>query len=134
MSVMKKFTLLSLATAVVLGLSASPAVALPPYNMAFLKVYAGSPIEAPAKEAKCDVCHYGTDKVHRNDFGLALSKLGITRDAYAELRKDQKKLAAVLEEAFRKVEDEKSVSGVTFGELIKAGKLPGTTPEGAEDS
>lgn len=131
---MNKSTLLSLSLAIVSGLAASSAYALPPINMAFLDAYKSSPIAALAREARCDVCHVGPEQETRNDYGLTLLRLGVTQEAFMELRRDQEKLAEFFNEAFKKAEEEESVSGVKFGELIRSGRLPGTPPEAAEGS
>ena len=75
------------------------------------------------------MCHYGKSKKNRNDYGMALSKL-LDKDNYktARIKEEPEQVDKELTEAFTKVEKEKSVSGTTFGDLIKAGKLPGTEP------
>ncbi len=45
---------------------------------------------------------------------------------------DLVELKKKIEDAFGAAEKEKSVGGETFGDRIKAGKLPGTAPEGEE--
>ena len=50
-------------------------------------------------------------------------------EQYKELKKDKEALAKVIDEALEKVLKEKSASGESFGDRIKAGKLPGTNPE-----
>ncbi len=116
-----------------LGLFTQSAFALPAVCKQFLeKAYADSPIAAAAKEAKCNICHYGKSKKNRNDYGKCLRELGVTKENYEKLKDDPEKLEATLNEIFKKAEAAKSVSGKTFGELIKSGKLPGTAPEGEE--
>ncbi|MFO0901637.1 MAG: hypothetical protein U0939_01485 [Pirellulales bacterium] len=87
--------------------------ARPPYLKEFMGHY------AEVKEAgtvKCGVCHPGMDKKEKNDYGIALGK------AIGKNEKDPAKI----KEAFLKVEGEKSgTEGKTFGELLKAGHLPG---------
>ena len=102
----------ALMAALFLGFGSS-ADARPNYNKAFQAKY---PDLAAAKEAKCNVCHEGKDKKVRNDFGMAFSK---------DL--DGKKVmdAAKIDAALDKVASEPSaVSGKTYGDLIKEGKLP----------
>jgi len=71
-------------------------------------------------KAKCNVCHVGTNKKTRNDYGKALSTLLKKTDA-----KNTEKIQKVLDQ----VAGEKSITGddssPTFGDLIKQGKLPG---------
>jgi len=129
---MKKLAV-SLLSVFVLGIFTQSAWALPAVAKIWLEdAYAKSPVIEAAKEAKCDVCHYGASKKSRNDYGVALSKVGVTQANYNKLKGDQDKLAQILKAMFKKVESAKSVSGKTFGELIKEGKLPGTPPEGED--
>lgn len=66
----------------------------------------------------CNVCHPEKDKKKRNNFGLALSKALTKKN---ETDEDK------IKEALTKTEGEKSATdGKTFGDLIKAGELPGT--------
>jgi hypothetical protein len=72
------------------------------------------------KKTKCAVCHPTVDnkkKKKRNNYGKALAKaIGKAN------QKDKAKVAA----AMTKIEKEKSATkDMTFGDLIKAGKLPG---------
>lgn len=113
----KRFTtagFLMLATAVALCLSiGSPAAARPNYNKAFQAKY---PDLAAAKEAKCGVCHAGMDKKVRNDYGKAVGKaLG------AKKVTDATKIDNALDTA---AGEASAISGKTFGDLIKDGKLP----------
>jgi hypothetical protein len=127
---MKKLAV-SLLSVFVLGVFTQSAFALPAVAKLWIEdAYAKSPVVEAAKEAKCNVCHFGTSKKNRNDYGQALSSLGVTKENYDALKGDQDKLNAALKDLFKKGEAAKSVSGKTFGELIKEGKLPGTAPEG----
>lgn len=69
-------------------------------------------------KVSCAVCHPSKSKKDRNNYGAALTKaLG------AKKVKDTAKIKAALE----KIGKEKSATeGKTFGDLIKAGELPGT--------
>lgn len=68
----------------------------------------------------CAICHPVKDKKKRNDYGVALTKtLG------AKNVKDADKI----KEALTKAESEKNKDGKTYGELIKAGDLPGGKDE-----
>jgi hypothetical protein len=111
---------------------ANVAFARTEYRKQFLASYEESKIFEAATEAKCFVCHYGKSKENRNDYGTALSK-HLDEDWYKENRRDKEALAKKVEEALKKAEKAKSVSGVEFGELIKQGKLPGTAPEEEEE-
>jgi hypothetical protein len=103
----------------------------PDYRKQFEDAYKGSKIASALQDAKCNVCHYGKEKKNRNDYGVALSKL-LTEKSYKELKTKPEELNKKIKEAFKKVSTEKSSGGKTFGELIDAGKLPGTPPAGAQ--
>jgi hypothetical protein len=118
---MKKFVsvavLAGAALAVFVGFSGKTAKAIPPFKKEWDGMYAkdGAPIAKVAAEAKCNICHKGTDKKMRNGYGMAISSL------IKKTEKDPEKIR----EALTKVEGMKSSDGKTFGELIKEGKLPG---------
>ncbi|MGB4739433.1 MAG: hypothetical protein WBH50_14645 [Fuerstiella sp.] len=60
------------------------------------------------------------DKKKRNDYGVALTKT---------LGEKNVKDADKIKEALTKAEAEKNADGKTYGELIKAGELPGKAEE-----
>ena len=79
---------------------------------------------------KCNVCHYGTKKTDRNNYGQAfgktLSEL-IEKNGGSEKERTNVKDLEKVKEALKKAEEEKSaVKDKTFGELIKDKKLPAT--------
>ncbi len=112
----------------VLALSVNGAGARPLYNTEFKGKYYkpdGTDVEKElAKKidmAKCLVCHGKKDgkedKKVRNDYGKALGKL---------LNKDDAKNKEKIKKALDTVYNEKVPDGTeTFGDRIKAGKLPG---------
>jgi hypothetical protein len=119
------------------NLLVSSASALPPFKKAFEQRYAGDTssdeFKAAVKAAGCNVCHVkgSMDKKARNPYGMALAKItgGHAKKDLDALSDDGKKakmeeLLKKLDEAFTTVEAQKSASGKTYGELIKAGKLP----------
>ncbi len=103
--------------------------ARPQYKKEHDAKYKGSSIEAALEEVKCNACHYGKKKTDRNDYGQALVKAGLTKESFMEKKGDEKGLAKHIQESLEKALKEKSEGGQTFGDLIKAGKLPGTNPE-----
>ena len=103
-----------------LSVNLEKARARPNFPGVFAKQYPG--LKAQVKKVKCAVCHPKANnkkKKIRNSYGKALKKaLGAAKV------KDKKKIAAAME----KIEKQKSaVKGKSFGDLIKAGKLPGST-------
>jgi cytochrome c2 len=101
------------AVVILLSAVANRAEARPMYLKAFAGKY--DALKAEATKQKCNVCHFGKTKKNRNDFGSALMK---------HTGKNQKSMKDI-EAALVKTESEKNAKGVTFGSLIKAGKLPG---------
>ena len=128
---MKKAGILTLCgmVAAMLVCMAGTADARPDYKKAHDAKHKGSKIESALADAKCNACHYGKKKSDRNDYGKALIKVGLTEEKYKELKKtDKPAFEKLIKESLEKVLKEKSESGKTFGELIEAGKLPGTNP------
>jgi hypothetical protein len=122
------------------NLLVSPASALPQFKKAFEEKYVANSGSDEFKEAfktaGCNVCHVkgAKDKKSRNAYGLALSKI-IGGHAKAEWdtakaggedagKAKMDEILKKLDDAFTKVEGQKSASGKTYGDLIKAGKLP----------
>ena len=103
-----------------LSVNLEKAQARPNFPRVFVKQYPG--LKDQYKKVKCAVCHpkeNNKKKKIRNNYGKALQKaLGSTKV------KDKKKIAAAME----KIEKQDSaVKGMSFGDLIKAGKLPAST-------
>lgn len=120
------------------------ASALPPLPKYIEEHYAASPEHAKYVEMykalemdhKCDACHKpGADKKAKghalNDYGDAVHKHFKHRDFNKadKLGKDNPAEAAkakqIIADALTKADAEKNAAGQTFGDLIKAGKLPG---------
>ena len=110
-----------LAGFLVLATGSGTADARPNYLPEFKTAY------SEVKEAdtvKCGVCHVGKPTAKTwNDYGIAFGKsLGKTKAKSDEVKA-----------ALQKVEKQpSSVEGKSFGELLKEGKLPGTTPTQAD--
>lgn len=105
---MKKFVLTLVCGAMSLCLAIDSADARPTFVKAFTESY---PNVTAASTAKCGICHMGTDKKMRNDYGKAV---GAAIGAKGE--KDLEKVKAAL----KKVADEHK----EWAEKIAAGKLP----------
>lgn len=72
-------------------------------------------------EAKCYLCHQGKkSKKNRNCYGQEMSKL---LDAKKD-KKDKEKIAAAIQKVAKLHTDPKDEKSPTYGDLIKAGKLP----------
>ncbi len=128
----KSFVLvfLGLVAAVIIG---RPAQAVPLFKKKFDEKYvkdsSDQKFKDAAKEANCGICHDAKDKKLRNDYGKALSEL-LKKDQFKAAREKAQPDVVKKEifDAFEKVESKKSEKGKTFGELIKAGELPGSFP------
>ena len=105
---MKKVAIAFVCGAVALCLSVNSAYAVKPFLDEFMKKY---PDVKAAADKKCNVCHEGTDKKMRNEYGKALN---------AHLKKGDAKDTAKINAAFETVAKENA----KFGDNLKAGKLP----------
>ena len=125
---MKKFVVTLLVGAFTLTVCLGSAQARPPYAPIVGEYYKDSEaIVAKTKAAdKCTICHDAKDKKIRNEYGKALSKHMPTAE-FMKLKDPTMKAALEkkLGEALKATEADKHSSGKTFGEVIKAGKLPG---------
>lgn len=89
------------------------------YNREFWALYQ-SHLGKFKETTRCNACHYGNDKQNRNDFGKEFG-----RTLGQNSSKDGEKIKAAL----RAAEQQKSATPEqTFGDLIRAGKLPGKRP------
>ena len=78
-----------------------------------------------AKAANCKICHVSTDKENKenNDYGKAIAKFLSKAEFEKRNTKIEESKKYVLE-GLEKAEAEKAADGTTYGERIKAGKLP----------
>lgn len=136
------------AVAVILGLAASSAYALPPIpdyikeSFGDKAEYKGYLAAAEAQKSKCASCHVpGQDKKAKghalNDFGKAVhkhldDKAFMAADKAGKEAADEKgkaegkaKAKALFLTAWEKASADKNADGKTFGDLIKEGKIPG---------
>jgi hypothetical protein len=117
---------LMVAGGTILGICAGTAQSRPAYFKAFNAKYVkpdGTPDEkafaAAVKDAKCAVCHEGESKKNRNAYGKELAKLFVPPN-----EKDPAKIDEALDKVAEMHVDPKDPKSPTFGDLIKAGKLP----------
>ncbi|HEY2414378.1 MAG TPA: hypothetical protein VGI40_19190 [Pirellulaceae bacterium] len=114
-----------LALSLIIGLAFSfqSASALPPFNKEWVAKY-NTPEKAAYTEAKCNVCHAGESKKMKNEYGKAVGKY-LTKAKYNEIKEDAAAAQKYILDGLAKAENDKSSSGKTYGELLKAGELPG---------
>lgn len=74
-----------------------------------------------AKKARCYVCHVGKKRTNRNAYGKRLADL---LDKKKDKR-NKKKIHDALVKVAKMHSDPEDEKSPTFGDLIKAGKLPG---------
>jgi len=80
---------------------------------------------ATVEKAKCNICHVGRVKKNRNRYGRALAEL-LSRKTDTE---NKEKIQAALKKIEARHVDPKNEKSPTFGELIRAAKLPGEEPK-----
>ena len=98
-------------------LTGENASARPQYKSAFEKAYPDlAKKHGKAGKLTCAICHPVKDKKKRNDYGVAMTD---------DLKKKNQKDADIIKEALSKAEKLKNKDDKTYGELIKAGELPG---------
>lgn len=118
--------------ALVLAAAVPPAHAIKPFSDEFMVKYVKKDSQEKqdqdfaklVAEAKCNVCHMGKTKKDRNPYGVELAKL-LDKSADKENREKIQSVLDKVEKLPCNPDDKKSP---TFGDLIKAGKLPGGTP------
>jgi hypothetical protein len=117
---------LGLGVALAGGGFARPAFAIKQFQDEFKSLYVqeGTPLAAEVERVKCNVCHVGKDKKERNAYGKALDE---RLDKKAD-KDDKEKIRKMLEEVAALPSDPDKKDSPTFGDLIKAGKLPVATP------
>ena len=125
---MKKVCVSLLVGLIAIAWCVNSASALPPFNVEWKAKYVegngkSSFVEA-VNTAKCNVCHQGTSKKEHNEYGKAVKKY-LTKAKYMEIKEDEAAGKKYIIECLQKAEAEKSATGKTWGELLKAGTLPG---------
>jgi len=74
----------------------------------------------PENRQSCVICHFAASKKKHNDYGKAMNVLLDMKD-----KDNPEKIQAAL----KKVGEQKSPSGPTYGELLGKGELPGEEPK-----
>jgi hypothetical protein len=138
---MKKVCVCLLLAVIAIAWRTQSASALPPLNAAWHEKYSSMKEVVVSKlgessNDRCNVCHVPEKgKKEKNDYGKAVGKF-VTKAKITEIRENGEKSGADADkvsaetkkyilEGLQKAESEKSKSGKTYGDLIKAGQLPG---------
>ena len=116
------------------AVTAKKAYAIPAFAKAFTERHVDTSKDAnfvtSVKTAKCNLCHFGTSKKNKNDFGKAFAKyFKKTNYGSTRIREEADIVKKEFDEGLKKVLAEKNPSGETYKSLIEAGKLPGTIEE-----
>ena len=132
----------ALAFIVLVHFGAQPAKSRPQYKTQFIKKYADpdssddkvKSLVAAVKEANCLVCHEGEKRANRNPYGKELASLLKPADAPAGFKgeTDPKKISEALDKVAEIHVDAKDPKSPTYGDLLKAGKLPATAPKSGD--
>jgi hypothetical protein len=125
---MKNACLLALSCCVLL-VEVQSARAIPAFNKEFVDKYvkkepandSEKALAAAVNKVKCNVCHMGTNKKMRNEYGKALKGL---LDKKTDI-KNVAKIQGALEKVAGMKSNPSDPSSPTFGELLDQGKLPG---------
>jgi hypothetical protein len=125
---MQRVGVLAAVGALVAMWSPSSASALPPFSKEWVGKYVtGNPSKefvAAADAARCNVCHAGASKKEHNEYGQAVKKY-ITKNGYNAVKGIPAAAAKYIQDGITAAEGDTNAAGQKFGELIKAGKLPG---------
>lgn len=134
---MKRACVIVLVATVAAIASLRSASALPPINIQWHEKYSALKSEVEKtygaeSTAKCNVCHIqGKGKKEKNAYGMAVGKFvtkahitKIKEDAGDNLDKAAEETKKYILEGLAKCEAEKAADGKTYGDAIKAGKLP----------
>ena len=121
---MKKVCVCLVLVLVAIGWNVQIASALPPFNVEWKAKYNAGDKNEKFVEAKCNVCHEGTNKKMKNEYGKAVGKY-LTKAKYMEIKEDEAIAKKYIQEGLQKAEAEKNGAGKPFGDLLKAGGLPG---------
>ena len=131
---MMRFTCWLLLAALLVGIHAATALAIPAFKSEFEARYnCKEPVTDTEKAlaekvsvTKCYVCHVdGEKKSVNNTYGTALSELLDKANYSATRRKEEpEKVKQEIQEALEKVEASKASDDKTFGDRLKAGCLP----------
>lgn len=126
---MKKVCVSLVLGLITVGFTLSSASALPPFNKEWMAKYKDGNTNAKFVEAvdtaKCNVCHEGTSKKMKNEYGKVVGKY-LTKAKYNEIKDDEAAAKKYILEGFAKAEAEKNGTGKSYGEMLKSGELPAT--------
>lgn len=129
---LSRFVSMAVVGVSLLCLMDSSANAMKPFRDEFMAKYV-KPDSADAKgkafaeaveTAKCSVCHQGKSKKVRNAYGRALNKFLNEDDA-----DNKEKIRAAFDKVAQLKSNPDDPNSPTFGDLIKAGKLPCGQPD-----
>src|SRR5262245_925450 len=121
---MKKVCVCIVVCLIGLAWSMQSASALPPFNKEWIAKYNDGEKNSAFKEAKCNVCHAGESKKMKNEYGKAVGKF-LSKAKYNQIKEDEAAAKKYILEGLQKAEGEMGSGGKSYGDLFKAGQLPG---------
>ena len=130
---MKKVCLSLVLSLLAIAWYANTAAALPAFNKEWQGKYVEGNANAAFVEAvgtaKCNVCHDAASKSKKdkNAYGAAVGKY-LTKAEYDKIKADAEAAKTYIIKGLEKAEAEKGGNGQSYGEAIKAGKLPVPLP------
>lgn len=126
---MKKVSLSLCLGAFFIACFAAPAEAIAPFGLRWRQKYLtdnkNEEFVKAARAANCKICHVATDKENKenNEYGKTVGKF-LTKAEFEKLNTNLEASKKYILEGLEKADAEKAADGATYGERIKAGKLP----------
>ena len=126
---MKKVSISFCLGAFFIACIATPASGIAPFGLRWRQKYLtdnkNEEFVKAAKAANCKICHVTTDKENKenNDYGKAVGKF-LTKAEFEKMNTNLEASKKYVLEGLAKADAEKAADGTTYGERIKAGKLP----------
>jgi len=123
---MRKLIAVTIAGLMLASMLTSGVQATPEVKKAFDATY---PEVTKAKKTTCAVCHPSKSKKKRNDYGVALSKAGITKKLKWEKGDDKKDKEAMVKALKEAAKGKSATADKTFQDLLDDKKWPGDDKE-----
>ena len=123
-----KSRLLVIPLAIAVGISIAPSAnALPDFKKEFQKKYindGSDELKAAFKKSSCNTCHIkGKKKTEVNNYGAEIAKL-VEGSAKKRLKTEKEEVLKEFKKALDEVAKKKNDDDETYGDRLKAGKLP----------
>jgi hypothetical protein len=110
-----------LSVGLLLAATARQAEARPPYLGWWTETYPEVAKKNDVKTLKCNVCHFGTKKTNRNEYGKAIAKALAPKKNLKKTDENKELFETTLKTVAKQPS---ATEGKTFGDLLDAGELP----------